>query len=505
MDENDCFFLDGINPEIFLQDEYLTSILNPDIRNQVANFLFECSSWFYFSIKKYFYKYKETLSLLEDNLNIIDCSHSENFHTELDIIFSLLKFNKENKDLFLFIKKINKSQNNKIDWNRTIKKTNPVIDSSGSPIYLETLSKKKQINVDEDLLVLFFSVLKDIGRKYNIKIPINPYYNLHSRKEFNKIKQRGTYYLRSIRYKYFDDRLLTLYRLLYSYFEKSEESTTKVKQNEYLIIKDYNLVFQDMVDELLSDTDIPRKLKTHKDGKELDHIYKSKSFFEDDGIYFIGDSKYYKSGNPIEEKSIYKQFTYAKNVIQYNIDLFNEDGSYPNGIRYRDELSEGYNITPNFFIRGLVDHLNHSQPELTLDGNQDFDNQINLHFSDRLFDRDTLIVQSYSINFLYVLWSYISSNTTDGNQFKVEAKRTFRKSLVAFIEENYNFSLVTTTDPVSDFIKENFYKLNGRIYRPANFAESNNFIIALREGQDIANYLDLNTKGEISINDYSID
>jgi hypothetical protein len=505
LDENDCFFLDGINPEIFLEDDYLTSILNPDLRKQVANFLFECSSWFYFSIKKYFYKYKETLSLFEDNLNIIDCSHSENFHTELDLIFSLLKFNKENKDLFLFIKKINKSQNNKIDWNRTIKKTNPVIDSSGSPIYLETLSKKKQINVDEDLLVLFFSLLKYIERKYNIKIPINPYYNLHSQKEFNKIKQRGTYYLRSIRYKYFDDRLLTLYRLLYSYFEKSEESTTKVKRKEYLIIKDYNLVFQDMVDELLSDTDIPRKLKTHKDGKELDHIYKSKSFFEDDGIYFIGDSKYYKRGNPIEEKSIYKQFTYAKNVIQYNIDLFNEDGSYPNGIRYRDELSEGYNITPNFFIRGLVDHLNHSQPELTLDGNQDFDNQINLHFSDRLFDRDTLIVQSYSINFLYVLWSYISSNTTDGNQFKVEAKRTFRESLVAFIEENYNFSLVTTTDSVSDFIKENFYKLNGRIYRPANFAESNNFIIALREGQDIANYLDLNTKGEISINDYSID
>jgi hypothetical protein len=87
----------------------------------------------------------------------------------------------------------------------------------------------------------------------------------------------------------------------------------------------------------------------------------------------------------------------------------------------------------------------------------------------------------------------------------VEAKRTFRESLVAFIEENYNFSLVTTTDSVSDFIKENFYKLNGRIYRPANFAESNNFIIALREGQDIANYLDLNTKGEISINDYRID
>lgn len=503
LDEDDFFFLDRINPEIFLDDDYLASI-NPDMRNQVANFLFECSSWFYFSIKKYFQKYNDTLSLFEDSLNIINCSHRENFHTELDIIFSLLKFNKENKDLFLFIKKINKSQNNKIDWNRTIKKTNPVIDSTGSPIYLETLSKKKQINADEDLLVLFFSLLKDIERKYNTKIPINPYYNLLSEKEYNKIKQRGTYYLRSIRYKYFDDRLLTLYRLLYTYFEKSEESNTKDKRKEYLIIKDYNLVFQDMVDELLSDTNIPKKLKTHKDGKELDHIYKSKSFFEDDGIYFIGDSKYYKRGNPIEEKSIYKQFTYAKNVIQYNIDLFNEDGSYPNGVKYRDELSEGYNITPNFFIRGLVDDLNHSQPELTLDSNQDIDRQINLHFTDRLFDRDTLIVQSYSINFLYVLWSYISSNNVDGNQFKVAAKGTFRESLVAFIEANYNFSLVTTEGPVSDFIKENFYKLNGRIYRPASFVGNNCFILALNNGFVAVDYLNQITADPYTITEYKL-
>jgi hypothetical protein len=505
LDETDSFFLDGINPEIFLHDNYLNSISNQEMRNQVSNFLFECSSWFYFSIKKYFQKYKDTLSLFEENLNIIDCSHRENFHTELDIIFSLIKFNKENEDLFLFIKKINKSQNNKIDWNRTIKKTNPVIDSSGSPIYLDTLGKKKQINADEDLLVLFFSLLKDIGTKYNVKIPINPYYNLLSQKEFNKIKQRGTYYLRSIRYKYFDDRLLSLYRSLYTYFEKSEESNIKDKRKEYLIIKDYNLVFQDMVDELLSDTDIPTKLKTHKDGKELDHIYKSKSFLEDDGIYFIGDSKYYKRGNPIEEKSIYKQFTYAKNVIQYNIDLFNKDGIFPTGIRYRDELSEGYNITPNFFIRGLVDHLNHSQPELTLDNNQEFDNQLNLHFADRLFDRDTLIVQSYSINFLYVLWSYISSNSANGSQFKAEAKRTFRESMIAFIQANYNFSLVTPTGLVSEFIKRNFYCLNGRIYRPTNFSDNNNFIIALREGQNIENYLAQNIVDDFIISDYNID
>lgn len=504
LNEKDKFFLEDIDPEIFLEDDYLNSIPDNNMRNHVANFLFECSTWFYFSIKKYYQKYSDTLSRFEGTLNIVDCSHRENFHTELDLIFSLLKFNKENKDLFIFINKINNSQNNKIDWDRTTRKTTPFFDSSGSPIYLDVLSKKKHINADEKLLVLFFSLLKDIESRYNIKIPINPYYNLLSKKEFNKISRRGTYFLRSIRYKYFDDRLLTLYHLLYSYFEKSEESYTKQKRKEYLIIKDYNIVFQDMVDELLSDKDIDRNLKTHKDNKELDHIYKSKSFFEEDGIYFIGDSKYYKRGNPIEEKSIYKQFTYAKNVIQYNIDLFNENGNYPEGIRYRDELSEGYNITPNFFIRGIVEHFNHFQPELTLDNNQDFDNQLNIHFTDRLFDRDTLIVQSYSINFLFVLWSYISSKSSGNNQFKNVAKQIFRESLVLFIENNYDFSLVTPTELVNNFIIKNFYKLNGKIYRPANFVDNNSFLLALREGENADDFLTNNTLGTYLLQNYNL-
>jgi hypothetical protein len=505
LNENDKFFLEEIDPDVLLEDGFLTDISNSEVRNQAANFLFECSSWFYFSIKKYYYKYRDTLSLFEDRLNIVECSQRENFHTELDLIFSLFKFNKENKDLFLLIKKINISQKNRINWNRTFKKTIPILDSKGNPIYLQTLSWNKQFNADEELLVLFFSLLKYIEQKYNIYIQINPFYNLLSQKEFKRIKSRGTYYLRKIRYKYFDDRLLTLYRLLYTYFEKSEKSKTKEKRSEYLIIKDYNLVFQDMVDELLSDTDIDINLKTHKDNKELDHIYKYKSFFEHDGIYFIGDSKYYKRGNTIENKSIYKQFTYAKNVIQYNIDLFNECGNYPNGVRYRDELSEGYNITPNFFIRGLINHLNQFKPDLTLDTYQNYKKHVNIHFADRLFDRDTLIVQSYSINFLYVLWNYISLKSSGSHQFKNEVKRIFRESLVSFIKKNYNFTLVTPEIPVNNFIIQNFYKLNGKIYRPSNFSNNNSFVLALKDGEIATDYLNHNTTGAYKVDEYILE
>ena len=37
---------------------------------------------------------------------------------------------------------------------------------------------------------------------------------------------------------------------------------------------------------------------------------------DDKPVYYIGDSKYYKRNTEVGEESIYKQFTYAKNVIQ---------------------------------------------------------------------------------------------------------------------------------------------------------------------------------------------
>ena len=54
------------------------------------------------------------------------------------------------------------------------------------------------------------------------------------------------------------------------------------------------------------------------------------------------------------------------NIIQYNIDLLNETGSYyTENLRYRDKLTEGYNITPNFFIYGYInDYKNFDDSEL---------------------------------------------------------------------------------------------------------------------------------------------
>lgn len=114
---------------------------------------------------------------------------------------------------------------------------------------------------------------------------------------------------------------------------------------------------------LIGDKEPPRGLKEQDDGKRVDHIYSYRNLTnneEDRPIYYIGDSKYYKIGNKISDESVYKQFTYARNVIQWNLNLFLDNSEENAALRkehpiYRDELTEGYNIVPNFFISAKMD------------------------------------------------------------------------------------------------------------------------------------------------------
>lgn len=271
--------------------------------------------------------------------------------------------------------------------------------------------------------------------------------------------------------------MICLYNLLFTYFERSERTQSKKQIEEILLIKDFNIVFEDMIDDLIGDSTLFSELKNHADGKQVDHIYKYKSLLIEDEIYFVGDSKYYKPQNSVGKNSKAKQFTYAKNVIQYNIDLFN-NGNLDQRVRYRENETEGYNITPNFFISAFV--------------NKDFDftksylNEtgkpiMQFHFENRLFDRDTLFVQSYNINFLFVLSSYLSRNSTLKNNFKKDTQKIFREKLVAFINEKYQFYKVK---PIEDnFIYKHFKLLNGKVYKPSQLEKQ--LILAFEKGSDI--------------------
>lgn len=479
-----------IFPKVFINEHNLAfdeftpeSLINPTFETTQRltetgkdKLIFEISTWLYRAIqqfnKRHFYN-----SISENQfINQIVSNLDENSSTELDIILSLLRFHKENQDLFTFIAKTAHSQQNKINWHKTINKKQPIIRNN-QPVYVDLATTRKRVNDDEDLLILFYTTLTHIKEKYafNFQIPQN--YNLIKGHQFEAVLRRGCRLLKNIKYKYFSDKMICLYNLLFTYFERSERTQSKKQIEEILLIKDFNIVFEDMIDDLIGDSTLFPELKNHADGKQVDHIYKYKSLLIEDEIYFVGDSKYYKPQNSVGKNSKAKQFTYARNVIQYNIDLFNK-GDLDQRIRYRENETEGYNITPNFFISAFVNKdFDFSKSYLNETGKP----IMQFHFENRLFDRDTLFVQSYNINFLFVLSGYLSRNSTLKNNFKKDTQKIFREKLVAFINEKYQFYKVKPIE--ENFIYKHFKLLNGKIYKPSQL--ENEVILAFEKGSDI--------------------
>lgn len=445
-----------------------TQIINKLKATGKNKIIFEISTWLYRAIQQYNKRNSDNIISEYQQVSQVISNLDDTTSTELDIILSLLKFYKENQNLFTFIAKTSHSQQHKINWQKTINNNQPIIQDN-KPFYFEVNSKKKKINEEEELLILFYSTLNYIKEKYAFDLQMPQQYDLLKGNQFDALLRRGCRYLKSIKYKYYSDKMLCLYNLLFTFFERSGRIQSKKQLEEILLIKDFNIVFEDMIDDLIGDTNLLPKLKNHPDGKQLDHIYKYKSLILDDSIYFVGDSKYYKPSTAIGLYSQAKQFTYAKNVIQYNIDLFNK-GKLDNNLRYRETSTEGYNITPNFFISAFVNKdFDFSKSYLKDNGEPISQN----HFENRLFDRDTLFVQSYNINFLFVLSAYISKNSTLKVNFKKDTQKHFRDKLIHFINSKYVFYKASPIIPTNtdEFITKHFRTINGKVYKPSQMKE----------------------------------
>ena len=432
------------------------------------DFLFSTSTWLFLAIKQFQSRKAANQITEQSQVQEVISNLDKNTNSELEIVLSLLRFHRENQSLFTFIKKTNTSQQHKIDWTKTITKKLPFLNKSSQPVYFQTITKSKNINIEEELICIFLSILHDFKQKYHFRIDLNPMYAISKGADFERLKQSGTRRLKAIKSKYFSDKLVKLWHLCYAYFERLEQVRNGKAMNEILLVRDFNIVFEDMIDALLGDAQLPKSLKEHKDGKRLDHIYPYQSLIFDDDIYYIGDSKYYKNETEFSQSSKYKQFTYSKNVIQYNIDLFNKNELSEN-LRYRDELTEGYNVTPNFFISAFVgENFDFTKHELKSNGKV---TEQNTHFKNRLFDRDTLHLQAYDINFLYVLHAYIAKNNNQKTQFSEQAKIQFRDNLRDYLNQNYDFYEVKPDNNIEDFINQNFRLLNGKMYRPSHFED----------------------------------
>ena len=146
---------------------------------------------------------------------------------------------------------------------------------------------------------------------------------------------------------------------------------------------------------------------------------------------------------------------------------------------YRDELTEGYNPTPNFFVRGFVDpkDLSYSNSKLRNEGKVD----CNYHFTNRLFDRDTLLVLTYDINFLYVLSAYVQTHGISDSVNNFLRKR-FRDDIIEAFSKNYDFYHLIPQNGLSneEFVEKYFRKLIGKIY----CTKDNVLLLALKKKEE---------------------
>ena len=468
---------------------------------EYKEFLSTLSIWIYRTISVY----KET-----HNDNILESKEYQGesrgkkikHNTLLDVIIALRDFNKDNQDYFTFIAKNVHIGVNKIQWQKTITSTNPIF-LKGQPVYTDPVNRKKMVNFDEELLIIFFSILNYIKEEHGFSFYMNINYQLISHDKIKRSyigKNYGCRRLKQIKYKYFSDKALRIWDLCYAFFDREYKIAINRQAEDFLLAKDFDHIFEVMIDTLIGGEDknkLPKELTEQRDGKLVDHMFIGQGLIEQSNLpaeltYYIGDSKYYKRSKNdtvvLGDKSIYKQYTYAKNVIQWNMNLFLDDSDDGEQPQLRDALTEGYNPIPNFFISARIPNKKEGSKFLSFDDAQLVEQangvQFNRQFENRLFDRDTLLLCHYDVNFLYIVSLYGRANKSKQATWRDYVRKNFRQKIQETFNKLYTFRTIQPRagKDCYQFLKENFSQLNGKLYRSKS--NKNYLVLALMRGDD---------------------
>ena len=468
---------------------------------EYKEFLSTLSIWIYRTISVY----KET-----HNDNILESKEYQGesrgkkikHNTLLDVIIALRDFNKDNQDYFTFIAKNVHTGVNKIQWQKTITSTNPIF-LKGQPVYTDPVNRKKMVNFDEELLIIFFSILNYIKEEHGFSFYMNINYQLISHDKIKRSyigKNYGCRRLKQIKYKYFSDKALRIWDLCYAFFDREYKISINRQAEDFLLAKDFDHIFEVMIDTLIGGEDknkLPKELTEQRDGKLVDHMFIGQGLIEQSNLpaeltYYIGDSKYYKRSKNdtvvLGDKSIYKQYTYAKNVIQWNMNLFLDDSDDGEQPQLRDALTEGYNPIPNFFISARIPNKKEGSKFLSFDDAQLVEQangvQFNRQFENRLFDRDTLLLCHYDVNFLYIVSLYGRANKSKQATWRDYVRKNFRQKIQETFNKLYTFRTIQPRagKDCYQFLKENFSQLNGKLYRSKS--NKNYLVLALMRGDD---------------------
>ena len=485
------------NGETVSPEQVLTPEKQKKLSREYRKFIYEFSVWVYRALSVFYKANPNSKAILYKHITRTGKGKRQHTNTYLDIVLSLIRFNQENRNFVLFTVKNLHRGNNKINWTKTISHSSAFMQENGAPVYLKLVNKQRIVNYEEELFVIYYSILNYLNEEYGFQTPINIQYELITGKQFKEyLKGMGKMRLMQIKYKYFSDKALQLWDMCYAFFENSYRIAINAHAQEYILAKNFNIIFEAMIDDLIGTphTDIPKGLADQKDGKRVDHLYTDLALTTNDAqanreVYYIGDSKYYKNGHPLTSESIYKQYTYARNVIQWNINLFlSNDTAFDDEDRknrtkdkekYKDihlqdaEATEGYDVIPNFFISGFVyDDHRYNAGEKNIrkhcNGKGEHCTTVSYQFPDRLFDRDTLFLSQYDVNFLYVLFLYARNKANEKTQWKRKVRDIFRNEIREVIQKNYRIYAMRAKLGVDGelYMQKHFYELNGRVFKP---------------------------------------
>ena len=178
---------------------------NKSIEKSRRRFLSSLSMWLYSAIDKYKKEGgKEAgVKTISQNENQ-DFKENARYATLLDVVSSMELFYKKNQNLFVFIAKNKNNGNHKINWTRTVNRKTPFIQD-GVPIYMDTVNKVKAFDLDDRLLVLYFSAMMYIQEKFGYTMPQSEFYQPLKMNEMERLleNEHGLQELKKIKYKYF--------------------------------------------------------------------------------------------------------------------------------------------------------------------------------------------------------------------------------------------------------------------------------------------------------------
>jgi hypothetical protein len=170
------FMTDDIN-SVFgkTKDELLELDTIKNIKHDLQfNWIRQSSLYFYNSLLEYRKRIIDSQIINKTERFELNTNLGDQEYSYLDLLLSFVNFYKKNKSHILYKHiEYNSNQAKKPKWEKTIRKSLPILTSDNSPLYVSIKNKKKTKNTEEELLIYFFSILENFNQDHKLNLRID--------------------------------------------------------------------------------------------------------------------------------------------------------------------------------------------------------------------------------------------------------------------------------------------------------------------------------------------